>query len=305
MTKTLKVIEPTLLTEGIIFGEGPRWRDGKLYLSDMLGKKIYAIDDAGNKEVVVQVPNQPNGICFAPDGTLIHCSMFDQALYKVVDGEDVLYKDLSPLMTGYCGDIVMDDAGRIYVDDVGARLHHGETRRPGRVLIVETDGSLKSAVENIMFPNGIVISPDGKTLLLGESHAHCITRFDIAPDGSLHNRRVWLDTFDLIDYGVDGDRVSFPWVDGLVMDAEEGVWVSMLKADCFVRVDKDAKPTHIIRVHGDATACTLGGPDGKTLFMACNAIPKDEDIFKAMTEGRSKGCVMTARVDIPKGETRP
>ena len=305
MNKQLQAIEPTLLTDGIIFGEGPRWRNGTLYISDMLGKKIYAIDETGNKEVLVEVPNQPNGICFSADGTLIHCSMFDQKLYKVVDGKDVLHTDLSPLMTGYCGDIVMDATGRIYVDDVGARLHHGESKRPGRVIIVEQDGTIRTAVDNIMFPNGIVISPDGKTMLLGESHAHCITRFDIAPDGSLHNRSVWLDTFELIEYGVEGDRVSFPWVDGLVMDAEGGVWVSMLKADCFVRVDKNAKPTHIVRVQGDATACTLGGPDGKTLYMVCNAIPKNEDIFEAMTKGRSKGCVMTALVDVPKGNTRP
>lgn len=132
--------QQTLVAEGMYFGESPRWRDGTLYVSDMTGCRVYAIDMRATpttKSVLLEVEKQPNGMAFAPDGSLIYSSMFDAKLYRLADGKSELYADLSSVMTGYCGDMVIDKKGRVYMDDTGARVLHGETPRAGRLLMVE------------------------------------------------------------------------------------------------------------------------------------------------------------------------
>jgi sugar lactone lactonase YvrE len=295
------------LTSGLCFGEGPRWHEGRLYVSDMMGCRVLAVDAAGKSEIIKEVPGRPNGLGFLADGTLMYTSMDDTRLYRITPrGKTELHSDMRSLMTGYTGDMVIDRFGRAYVDDVGARVNHGEKLRPGRIVIVEPDGSARVAAEDLMFPNGIVITGDGSMLILSESRGVRLTAFDITSDGELAGRRLYKNTETLREYGVVSEGTVGLRADGICIDAEDGLWLSMLDAGEFVRLDRAGNLTHRIPV-GDrhAVACALGGEDGRTIYLIATEIPKSVGIFEAMTKKLTKSVVMTARVDIPRGAGRP
>ncbi|OAA53001.1 Six-bladed beta-propeller, TolB-like protein [Cordyceps fumosorosea ARSEF 2679] len=301
-----KELVPRVLAEGLYFGESPRYRDGKLYISDMTGRKIYAIDEhTGKKEVFLNMENQPNGMCFLDDGSLICSSMFDAKLYHVKDGKSTLYADMSHVMTGYCGDMVIDKAGRVFLDDSGARVLHGEKPGPGRLLRIDPDRSVNIAEEKIFFPNALCISPDGKSLYNAESFGYGLLKFDLAEDGTLSNRQeVWTPATLAGERGASAE--SMIGIDGGCMDAEGGIWLSLLALEQFVRLDPDSgEITHRIKVSGHAVCCTLGGDDGKTLFLGVNWTPPDENLFKAMVALKTRGTVLSVRVDIAHGAARP
>lgn len=298
----------TPLVDGLLFGESPRYHDGLLYISDMTGRKIYTIDNSGNKKVFAEVENQPNGMCFAPDGSLIYSSMFDAKLYRRDTAGNVsLYADMSHIMTGYCGDMAIDKTGRVYLDDTGARVLHGESPRPGRLLIIETDSSVRVADENIIFPNALFISGDGKTVFCAETFGKGLLRWDVGSDGSLSNRQLMWSPAAISPTGEIGNTPQgIIGIDGGCMDAEGGMWLSMLGLEKFVRIDQQGVVTHEIPTKGHATACALGGHDGKTLFLVSNWFAEDEEsLFSAMVAKRTKCTVSYATVDVPKGEARP
>lgn len=295
------------LADGMFFGESPRYHNDKLYLSDMTGQTIYMIDPkSGTKEVLIEVENQPNGMCFADDGSLIYSSMFDAKLHKLKDGKHTLYADMSSVMTGYSGDMVIDKAGRVYQDDTGARVLHGEDPKPGKLLVIEQDGSVKVAAENIIFPNAVFISGDGKTLYVAETFGYGLLRYDIGPDGALSNRQKAWSPKDYAGAERTGDpRKTMVGIDGGCMDADGGIWLSLLGLEEWVRLDAQGKVTHRIKTDGHATACTLGGEDGKTLFLVTNQVPENENLFSAMVAKRTKALVSTVRVEIGRGDALP
>ncbi|KAL5365932.1 hypothetical protein BJX96DRAFT_180271 [Aspergillus floccosus] len=241
-----KELTHTPIADGMFFGESPRYQNGLIYLSDMTGRAIYTINPAsGEKKKLCHAENQPNGMCFAPDGSLIWSSMFDKKLYRRdPTGATTLYADLSHLMTGYCGDMAIDIHGRVYQGDTGARVLHGELPRPGRLLIIETEGSVHVAEENITFGYGLL-------------------KWDVGANGRLSNRqKVWSPAVvsPTGQTGITPDGMFS--IDGGCMDAEGGMWLSLLGLEKFVRVDQQGIITHEIRTDGHATACTLGGEDG-------------------------------------------
>ena len=288
-----------VLADGLLFGEGPRFHQGKLYVSDMIGRKIFAIDESGSKEVLIDVEEQPNGMAFMTDGSLIYSSMFDRRLYRYANGESALFADLSSVMTGYCGDMVIGQNGRTYLDDTGSRVLHGEPRRPGRLIIVEADGSSRFGVEGIDFPNGIAINSTGRVLVVSASTTRTLLAFDIDDAGELSNRR------EILDLGRFSDAKDRTACDGLCIDAEDGLWLSLLASEVFVRLDSRGIITHVIRVEGHATACALGGPDGRTLYLVTNKIVRGDNLFEAMRNKQVRCTVSTTRVEVPRGQGRP
>jgi sugar lactone lactonase YvrE len=296
------------LTGGLFYGEGTRWRAGKLYISDMIGQKVYSIDAAGNKTVIAEQPHKPNGMGFLPNGDLILSSMHENKLYRYLPDAPVgnnleLYADLSSLFTGYIGDMVVDDNGRIYVDDVGARVFEGEALKPGRIVIVEPDRSISVGLEDCHFPNGIVIAPDKKRLVFAETFLEQLSTVDIV-DGQLVNRRVLLDMTKI--FASEQDRAhKNGCLDGIAIDAEGGIWLSVLYAGQFVRIDSEGNVTDRIHVPGydKMVACTLGGEDGKTLFMSVSRIKGDHThIFDALVSRNIETTIFTARVAVGSGQ---
>lgn len=306
-----KVLDIEPIATDLKFTESPRYRDGFLYISDMLGKMIWKINvEKKTKEPWLEVPEQPNGTGFLSDGTFIIGSMFDGKLMAVRDMDNPkmeLYQDLNKYMTGYCGDMVIDANDNVYIDDVGARLHHGDSFKTGRVILVRPNKEMFPVCEDISFANGICIDSTGKKLFLAESHRCQTLVFDINPDGTLTNRRIWLNNFDCMKFDIEGDGVNTPKTDGMTIDAEDALWVSFFASGVFLRITQEGLITHRINVDGEATTAMLGGKDGKDLYISSNHMPRNtkEDTYANMNKGLSIGTVYKARVEVGKGKGRP
>ena len=212
---------PTALLEGIAFGEGPRWRDGRLYFSDIGAGEVLAVDLDGRTERIVRVPFRPSGLGWLPDGRILIVSMSDHRLLRLDPDPRakanrlVPVADLSPYCGGHANDMVVDARGRAYIGNLGFDLEAEPMEpRPTGLIRVDPDGTVRVVAQDLMCPNGLVITPDGATLIAGESAAGRLTAFDLAADGSLSGRRVWAD--------LAGQAVP----DGICLDAEGGVWVA-------------------------------------------------------------------------------
>ncbi|KAI8686745.1 hypothetical protein LRP88_09376 [Fusarium phalaenopsidis] len=287
------------LADGMLFGEAPRYHNGLLYVSDMIGRTIYTINPkSGEKTVLAKVDQQPNGMFFHPDGSLIYSSMFDTKLYQLKNGKTTLYCDLSGIMTGYCGDMYIDNVGRVYLDDTGARVLHGEDPSPGRLIMVDMDRTAKVAAENLVFPNALVITDDGKSLFVAETFGQGLLKFDVGPGGELSNRQLFWSPSSLPDFAEKEAAGKMVKIDGGCLDAEGNIWLSLLGYDQFIRLDQQGNINARIRVSGHATACYLGGEDGKTLYLVVNQVPDGESIFTAMVAKKTTCAVGSARVDI-------
>jgi sugar lactone lactonase YvrE len=274
---------PTVLTtEGIIFPEGPRWHAGKLWFSDMYGARVMTVDPKGHVAPVVDVPTRPSGLGFDPRGRLLIVSMRDRRLLRFENGELDTVADMSGLMPGDANDMVVDGQGRAFIGNFGYDLFAGAEPRPTCLVVVDVDGRARSVADELAFPNGTVITPDGKTLIVAESFGNVLTAFNVKPDGSLSGRRFFAHL---------GDRTP----DGICLDAEGAVWVSCFGQDEFIRVWEGGDIAARVAVPGRrAVACMLGGEDRRTLFLLTA-----ETTLEELSQGKSKGRIETARVDVP------
>lgn len=271
----------TTLLDGAIFTEGPRWHDGKLWFSDMHDQKIFTVDMDGNQELVFEAEGDTSGLGFLPDGTLLYVSMHDRKLMRLDDGKASEVANLAGLATFHCNDMVTDAKGRSYVGNFGFDLHGGEEPSPANLIMVDTDGTVSIAASGLMFPNGMVITPDDKTLIVGETFGACLTAFDIAEDGTLSNRREWANV-----------APSVP--DGICLDAEGAIWIASPTTQDVIRVKEGGEVTDRLKVSTNAFACMLGGEDGKTLFVLTS-----EESDPAKMEGRRTGKIEITQVDVP------
>lgn len=247
---------PTVLLDDLCFPEGPRWHDGRLWFSDMHDHKVIAVGLDGRAETIVEVPQQPSGLGWTPDGTLLVVSMLDRRLLRLDGGRLVEVADLSRLAACHCNDMVVDAQGRAYVGHFGFDLHQeGFEFRHAEIILVEPDGRARVVADELSFPNGTVITPDGRTLIVGESFAARLTAFDIAADGGLGNRRLWA-------------KCETGTPDGICLDAEGAVWYASPVSNECVRVAEGGRVLDRVPLAKQAFACMLGGPDRRTLFIA-------------------------------------
>jgi len=198
------------VVDGLTFTEAPRWRDGKLWFSDFYTHRVLTVTPDGRLETVVEIPQRPSGLGWTSDGALLVVSMLDRRLLRVESGKPRVVADLSALATGPCNDMVVDAVGRAYVGNFGFDRHRGEPPRTTCIARVDRDGTVTRAADELSFPNGTVITPDGRTLIVAETLAHRLTAFDVAADGALSNRRLFA--------ALEG---CFP--DGICLDAEGAV----------------------------------------------------------------------------------
>jgi sugar lactone lactonase YvrE len=270
-----------VLVDGLTFPEAPRWRDGKLWFSDFYSHRVLTVDLTGHLETVVEVSQRPSGLGWRPDGTLLIVSMLDRRLLRL-DGDKLrVVADLSTLATGPCNDMVVDAVGRAYVGNFGFDRHRGEPPRTACLARVDPDGRVTRAAEDLDFPNGTVITPDGRTLIVAETLAHRLTAFDVAADGALSGRRQLA--------ALDG---CFP--DGICLDADGAVWVADARSPRLVRVGADGRVLRTLATgQNGAFACMLGGPDRRTLFVLTNT-----GSGPAMAD-KTDGRIETYRVDVP------
>ena len=273
---------PEVLLDGLIFLEGPRWYDGKLWFSDMFAGKVMTVDMSGNTAVVAEVAERPSGLGFLPDSRLLIVSMQNCKLLRMdLDGLQTA-ADLSGLAVGNINDMVVDTQGRAYIGHFGYDLFSGEEPKPATLLLATPDGSVREVADNLEFPNGTVISPDGKTLIVAETFGKRLTAFSIEDDGSLSNRRVFA-------------QFTEETPDGICLDAEGAVWISSFESGEFVRVKDGGTITDRIPVPGKrAVACALGGAGRQTLFLLTA-----ETTIEELAQGKSIGRVETVQVEVP------
>jgi sugar lactone lactonase YvrE len=246
----------TTLIDNLCFGEGPRWHDGRLYLSDMHAHEVLAVDTDGRRETVAHVPHQPSGLGWLPDGRLLIVSMTDRALLRQDGAALTRVADLSALAGFHCNDMVVDAHGNAYIGNFGFDLFATPVvRSEAELILVRPDGHAEVVARDMQFPNGTVITPDGRTLVVGESLAGRLTAFDIREDGRLDNRRIWAEL---------PERVV---PDGICLDAEGAIWVASPTTDNCLRVVEGGRVTDTITCDRGAFACMLGGTDRRTLFI--------------------------------------
>lgn len=261
------------LAEGFCFGEGPRWFEGLLWVSDMLGEAVHTVTLDGSVTTLELRGHAPAGLGFRPDGTLLIVST-ERRVVLSYDGEAVTeIADLSAIAPASLGDMVVDGAGRAYIGS--------QAREGGIIARLDPDDSVTVVARDLDFPNGMAITPDGGTLIVAESIGRRLTAYDIDAAGGLSGRRVFAD-------GLDGPP------DGIALDDAGGVWTAMTLAHQFERVVAGGAVTDRIEI-GDraAIACILGGPDRHTLFLvSCS------DAYPQRLVGTRQSCVETVRVEF-------
>ena len=284
--------EPKILLDGLAYVESPRWHDGRLWFAHWGAGEVVAVDLDGKSEVMAPGPPRLGwSIDWLPDGRLLVTG--DELLRQEPDGSMVRHADLTGVAEHGWNEIVVDGRGHIYLNGFGFDFLGGAKPTPGIIAMVSPDGTARKVADDIAFPNGMVVTPDNSTLIISESFAGRLTAFDIAPDGGLSNRRTWAENLG---------------PDGICMDAEGAVWVQT--ADTFTHSGRDDAPQGaVVRVRegGEITdrvehdravfAAMLGGPDGKTLFLAAAEWRGTDQVTEALAA--RTGQILTAPAQVP------
>lgn len=280
------------LASGIHFGEGPRWRNGRLWFSDFYAHRVYSVDLAGDLRTELEMDGQPSGLGWMPDGSLLVVRMeLRQVWRRWGDGRFELHADLANHSAFMCNDMVVDGAGRAYVGNFGFDLAAALAERgpagvmadhPTTVLaLVQPDGTVSDAApgERFSFPNGMVIKPDGKALVVAETFGGRLSILDIGEDGTLSNRRAFAPTLPRLP-------------DGICLDATGAVWIANPTAPECALIAPGGEVIDMVETDGlNCYACMLGGPTGRHLFM----------LVAAGTEKRATptGKVLVTEVKVP------
>lgn len=273
------------VVDGLSFPEGPRWHQGRLWFSDMHDHRVLAFDPGtGTTSVELDVPGQPSGLGWRPDGTMLVVSMTDRRLLAVRDGRTEEVADLSEVAPFHCNDMVVDAVGNAYVGNFGFDLHDPDAdQRTTCLVLVTVDGEVRVVADELFFPNGCVITPDGGTLVVGESFTGSLTAFTIGDDGSLGDRREWA-------------RVKGAVPDGICLDADGAIWIASPISHQVLRVAEGGEVLAEIRTSDERQpfACMLGGPDRRTLYV-CTALDSEPAAARRDRSGR----IEAIGVDVP------
>jgi sugar lactone lactonase YvrE len=280
-------MHPRVLLDGLAMPESPRWHDDRLWFSNWGTREIVAVDLDGNSEVVGE---GPDGLGWAtnwlPDGRML---ITGQELIRIEpDGSRVRHADLGPISPHGWSELTVDGRGNAYVNSINFDFAEFDEvlssgKAPGKIALVTPDGEAREVANEIAFPNGMVITPDNRTLVVGESFASRLIAFDIAENGGLSNRRVW------------ADRVG---PDGICLDADGCIWASsgQMTNDC-ARIREGGEVLERIDLGRPCFAAMLGGPDRRTLFMLTadwRGTGAVEDVVRART-----GQVLVADAPAP------
>jgi sugar lactone lactonase YvrE len=285
--------ETRVIREGLSFGEGPRWHEGRLWFSDFYRHAIFSIAPDGTDERLEhEVATQPSGLGWLPNGDLLCVSATDHKILRFRGTSRSDFCDISDYCGFWANDMVVSSSGISYVGNFGFDLDtllaqvgvEGLLASPPpttNVVVVDENGSILQSVPDMAFPNGSVITPDAKTLIVGETMAFRLSAFDIAADGTLSNRRVWA-------------QLEFVATDGMCLDAEGQIWVANALTNACLRVKEGGEITASVTTSQTSFACMLGGDDQRTLYVMS---APSSDRFKIANE--TLGKIEAVRVDTP------
>jgi sugar lactone lactonase YvrE len=258
----VEIVGTEIIIDGLSFPESPRWHDGALWFSDIHAHRVYRVVD-GEPEIAAEIGDRASGLGFLPDGGLLVVSMLDRQLIAVGrDGTQRIYADVSHLSRNFINDMVVDAQGRAYV---GSRNGGAPATKSDSLLLAEPNGDTRILLDDMVSPNGAVITPDGKELIIAETALGRLNRFAIAPDGTLGDRKIICE--------LPGRHI-----DGICLDAAGGVWCGGGNGG-LLYVAPDGSLGKVIDFPGRMVlACSLGGPDGRTLFLATTSMKLIENL---------------------------
>ncbi|HEY6746655.1 MAG TPA: SMP-30/gluconolactonase/LRE family protein [Mycobacteriales bacterium] len=287
-----------VVLEGGAYFEAPRWRDGTWWVSDFYRHQVSRVTPDGRETVVVEVEGQPSGLGWLPDGALVVASMTDHRLLRYADGELSTLADLSEHCGGHLNDLVVDPAGRVFAGDFGMDLMGGGEPHTASLKRVDPDGTVTVVADGLHFPNGSVITPDGGTLIVGETLGNRYTAFDLGADGSLTGRRTWAE-FGPEPTGTTTEEVLGQLVvapDGCALDAEGRIWAADAVGGRAIRVAAGGEILDQVTAPAGlgVYACMLGGEDGRTLLMC--AAP---DFYEHARAHTREAVLLAAEVAVP------
>jgi sugar lactone lactonase YvrE len=269
-----------LLVDGLDFGEGPRWHDGRLWYSDFYQHSVYAVSPGGARETILDLGSeQPSGLGWMPDGSLLVVAMTARRILRVADGVVTIHADLSEIATWHCNDMVVAADGTAYVGNFGWDIEHDRGHPLAATLaVVRPGGSVQSGPGDLLFPNGSVITPDGSTLIIAETFGGRFSAFPLDADGCPGEGREWA-------------PVPGTAPDGCTLDSDGGIWFADAAGSGVVRVLEGGTITDRLPTPQPAYACMLGGDDGRTLFIL-TAPGAGAD-----RAGTGEGCIWTTTVE--------
>jgi sugar lactone lactonase YvrE len=294
----MKEYAAAVVREGLGFGEGPRWHEGRLWYSDFYRHGIYSMAEDGSDEVLHHVvATQPSGLGWLPDGDLLSVSMTDMRVLRFHGDEVSTFADISEHCGFWANDMVVSTNGVSYVGNFGFDLDTrlaelgverfiAEAPPTTNLVVLDVAGNVIQVVADMAFPNGAVITPDGATLIVGETFGSALTAFDVRDDGTLINRRVWA-------------PLEMAASDGMCLDAEGQIWFANALTNHCVRVREGGEVTGTVTCSKRAFACMLGGEDRRTLFVMTSG---SSDRFEIAD--RTESCIEAVRVDVA-GAGRP
>jgi len=285
------------LLGGLSFAECPRWHDGRLYFSDFYTQRVLAVALDGTVETIAEVPGRPSGLGFLPDGRMLIVSMRDRKiLRRELDSSLVEHANLSSLAPWHLNDMLVDHQGRAWVGNFGFDLMGGAKVTTTNLICVEPEGRARVAADELGFPNGMVLTPDGSTLIVAETFMNRISAFNVSCDG-LGERQTWASFGEPpIAEGVDEVLSQVDVApDGICLDAEGAIWVADAKEGRLIRVAEGGKVLEEIKTNGlGVFACMLGGENGRTLF-ACVA----PTFHEAEASANHRAAIWMTNVSVP------
>jgi sugar lactone lactonase YvrE len=290
----------TLFADGDFF-EGARWHDGAWWASDIFGARVWRIAPDGSAEVMAEVEHWPSGLGWLPDGDMLIVSIRDRTLLRRDrTGRLSVHADLAPWSPYWLNDMLVDAEGRAYVGNLGADLPNGGNPGLTTICRIDPDGSGRIVATDLLFPNGMALSRDGRTLIVGESLANRMTAFTVADDGNLSDRRIWAQ-FATSPAPADWSMALLHHLafspDGCsVADRDGCLWVADASNGRACRVAEGGRILQEVRPPDDyqVFACALGGEDGRSLLLCAAPSVEPSEVM-----GKRRGALFVERVEVP------
>jgi sugar lactone lactonase YvrE len=283
------VSEVTPFASGLHLAESPRWHGGRLWISDMWDHKVWSFGADGERELAWQcAPSEdPGGLGWLPDGSLVVVGMEGRCLYRIVDGQAEVYADLTALAPWQCNDMAIAPNGTAYVSQFGWDMWGGGSYALTTLLGVDTEGHVRAVADELSTPNGISIRDDGRSLVVAESGGFRLSSYTVGADGALAELATYAEVPAVEEVGIAPP-------DGICSDTAGAVWVAEPLGRRVLRIERGGAVTHTFEfVHHPLAVC-LGGDDRRTLFV-CLAGQRD----KSTRTPEALASIVSLRVETP------
>jgi sugar lactone lactonase YvrE len=233
----------------------------------------------------LELPFRPNGFGIRRDGSLVFSDSGAFRIHRWHEGRLELLADITGSVVFRLSDGILDAQDRFYIGDIGYN-YQDPSQAPSEacvIVCIAPDGGFRVVAQGLTFPNGMAFTPDGRTLIVAECRGQRLSAFDVLPDGSLSNRRVFAE----LPEGVRPD--------GIALDAEGCVWLANPGGgDDVLRVREGGEILERVRLDSHAYAVALGGPERRHLLICASDTHNPQEIA-----AQPSATLRVIEVDVP------